>query len=540
MRYLKVLIIFVLIASNLFLASSSEAQSKAKRSTKAKSTAAAKKSAPAAKPVIKKASSQQLNSALSLARSGQYLPAASQLFSLSRRNELSAEQMQLKYLTGLMLFELKMYQVAAFQFIDVIRDGNSRYMKQAIEKLSLAADELGDDTLLNYAISKVELSDFPADSRDMLAYRIGEMRLKSKDYSGALASFERVRSGRYQAPAFYGRGLASAELNQVEDSIKAFRALLASRSGTAVTDTTRVAAHLGLARAYYQKQDWDRAIESYREVPRDHELWHDAIFEMSWAQLRSARFRSALSNFQSLHSTYYEDFYLPESLLLRAIVYLYICKYDEMEKVLSLFERTYGPARAKITDFINTVKEPMDYYNELDRVAQMRRDIRQGKENRYEGRIPYIIGRYVLREGDIQRSLQYLKHLSDEQKRLKNFPGGWSETPVGKYSQRILVNRMKNAKIQIGEMYRSHLLRIRTELRDFYEQAGFIRFEMINGRKEEIRKSMAGKGLNEEQIDQDTDRNFYVQNGYEYWPFRGEYWLDEIGNYHYLGKQSCE
>ncbi|MGE3757695.1 MAG: tetratricopeptide repeat protein [Pseudobdellovibrionaceae bacterium] len=297
---------------------------------------------------------------------------------------------------------------------------------------------------------------------------------------------------------------------------------------------------MGLARSYYQLQDWDKALAAYREIPRDHELWHDAMFEMSWAYLRSARFRSALSNFQTLHSTYYEDFYLPESLLLRAIVYLYICKYNEMDKVLGLFEKTYGPARARITDFVNSAKDPMDYFNELDKVVQMRRDVRQGKTSGYGGRIPYIIGRHILREGDISRSVEYLKNLNDEQRRMQKFPSGWVEGAVGKYSQRILTNRMKNAKLQIGEMYKNHLLRLRTELRDFYEQAGFIRFEMINGRKEEIRKKMSGKGLPEQQIDEDTSRDFYVQNGYDYWPFRGEFWLDELGNYHYLGKQSCE
>jgi hypothetical protein len=73
-----------------------------------------------------------------------------------------------------------------------------------------------------------------------------------------------------------------------------------------------------------------------------------------------------------------------------------------------------------------------------------------------------------------------------------------------------------------------------------YEQAGFIRYEMINGQKEQIKKRIAGKNINDQAIDEEVKREFYAQNGYEYWPFDGEYWLDEVGNYHYLGKQSCE
>jgi hypothetical protein len=63
---------------------------------------------------------------------------------------------------------------------------------------------------------------------------------------------------------------------------------------------------------------------------------------------------------------------------------------------------------------------------------------------------------------------------------------------------------------------------------------------MINGKKEFIKKRLGGRDLPEASMDENVSREFYIKNGYEYYPFKGEYWLDEIGNYHYLGKQSCE
>ena len=72
------------------------------------------------------------------------------------------------------------------------------------------------------------------------------------------------------------------------------------------------------------------------------------------------------------------------------------------------------------------------------------------------------------------------------------------------------------------------------------EQNGFLRFEMITGEKERIKKGLVGKLTETRTIDQSEKRDYYIQNGFEYWPFRGEYWLDELGNYHYLGVQSCE
>ena len=127
----------------------------------------------------------QLSDALRMAQSGQYDAAANNLFSLSRRPELASERPQVKYILGTMLIELKLYQTAAFQFVDVIRSNHPKYSKLAIEKLSVVADALGDDTILKYAISRVDLNDFPANLKDMIHYRLGEIKLRNRDFSGA-------------------------------------------------------------------------------------------------------------------------------------------------------------------------------------------------------------------------------------------------------------------------------------------------------------------------------------------------------------------
>ncbi len=477
----------------------------------------------------------QLSQALRLAQSGQYLNAANALFSLGRRTELQADRPQIKYILGLMLMELKLNQVAAFQFVDVIRMNNPKYTKQAIEKLSIVADNLGDDTILNYAISRVNVNDFPAKRKDMIYFRLGEIREKAGEYGKASDLFGRVNPGSsYYYQALFNKGLAELEGKQPDLALGTYRRMLDLRSRAPVTDTNRVAAQLAIARALYQKQDFEGAIEAYAQIPRDTVMWHDAIFEQSWAMLRAARFRSALSNFQSLHSQYYEDFYMPESLLLRAIVYLYICKYEEIDKVLTLFEKTYGPVRRQVTDFMKQNSDPNIYFSELEKAYIMKRT-----ERSMNLRLPFLVTRNLLSEGDIKRSMTYLRRINDEKERIEA-NNAFRATPIGQYAVKILSNRIKNTKITTGEMAKAHLLNMRDELRDLYEQAGFIRYEMINGKKEVIKKKIAGKDETEEQIDDKIDRKFYIQNGYEYYPFRGEYWLDEIGNYHYLGKQSCE
>jgi hypothetical protein len=237
-----------------------------------------------------------------------------------------------------------------------------------------------------------------------------------------------------------------------------------------------------------------------------------------------------LSNFQSLHSSYYQDYFIPESLLLRSIVYLYICKYDEMEKVLDLYEKTYAPVSTKLDNFLRNNKDPIAYFVEVESALTGKR-----------AKLPSLVSHHVSREGDVKRGLFYLRELNDEKNRLEQLPAV-SRSAIGILGRKIIANRYRNARLSIGELIRTHFYNMRAELRDLYEQTGFIRYEMINGKKEQLKKKIAGKDISDfsNRVDDNVDRSMYVQNGYDYWPFEGEFWLDEIGNYHYLGRQNCE
>ncbi len=478
--------------------------------------------------------------ALAMAKSGKYREASMRLFQLSLSPRFRDRRMQIKYILGLMLYQMRLNQVAAFQFISVIKDGKNKYLKPSLEKLSLAADALGDDTLLNYAISRVQVDEFPRTHRDMLYFRIGEFQLRNNQYDQAAKSFAGVqRSSQVFPEAKYLEGFSYAKSNNPTAAIGAFDDLIAARNSHGITDSARVGAMMGRARALYQKKEWDGAIEAYREVPRDTPFWHDTMFEGSWAMLRSGRFRSALSNFQSLHSAYYEDFYLPESLLLRSIVYLYICKYDEMEKVLNLFNRIYRPVYKEVEKSLESSMDPAALLNEVIKVMK---DYKLKGEDidRSSYKIPFLVVRKIVREGDFQNSYQYIKKLIEERKRMDKLPADWRNSAIGRYAKKVIATRLTKARKRAGMEIKAHLESIREELFDLFEQEGFIRYEMINGRKESLKKRIAGKELPEAQVDEENARDYYVQNGYEYWPFRGEYWLDELGNYHYVGTQSCE
>jgi tetratricopeptide (TPR) repeat protein len=549
-KMVKKIIIFILAMGLVQLSSSVDSALAAttKRKTVKKSSKGirpvSKKMAPPKKAAAisgVKSSNAELQQALSLAKSGNYEEASLRLFNLSRSPRYTKERMQIKYLLGLMLYDMKMYQAAAFHFVDVVRDGNSSYIKKSLEKLSLAADQLGDVTLLNYAISKVELNDFPIESQDMLRYRIGEYQFRNGELNKAAASFSAVEEKNpLYGKSKYMEALCYATQNKNEMAIRSFNELLSSRNPENITDTTRVAALMGLARAHYQNKEWEQGMSYYRQVPRDTEFYHDALFEISWAQMRAAQFRSVLGNMHSLHSPYYEDFYIPESLLLRSLVYMYICQYDEMDKTLDLFEKIYQPVRKDLVDIIKSYNNTEKYYKEIEKVIVDFDKYKKDMNIRKNSGIPFIVARKIMRETDFKKSYDYIRMLENEKKMIDEKSSKWRASPLGMYAKKVLTTRSERARENTGVLVKKYIVDMHKDLLELFKQHDFARFEMLNGKKDQMKKKMMKPEVENAKEPEEENRNFYIQNGYEYWPFQGEYWLDEIGNYYYLGKSRCE
>ena len=111
------------------------AEKSKKKSTKAKTSKTAKSAGGSTKSA--KSGGGVVARIKELATTGQYQEASKMLFSLSRSPKNASEAAQLKYMLGLMLMELKLYQVASFVFYDVIdeeirRGGEGRYLRQSL------------------------------------------------------------------------------------------------------------------------------------------------------------------------------------------------------------------------------------------------------------------------------------------------------------------------------------------------------------------------------------------------------------------------
>ena len=469
----------------------------------------------------------RMEDALRLMEKGDFIEGSKKLYRLTRKKAFQNQKAQIKYTLGIAFAQLKLHHLSALQFISVIKSQDRRYKRKAAAKLTDLASFLGDEDFVYYILTKVKLRDFPASHRNKLYFYYGLLEFKQKRYPRSRAYFARVR----RQSAFYNKALYKTALSYAEEgrplkAAEGFRRLSASRSG--VTDTIRVAAKMGEARSLYQAGKFESSLRVYRSIPRDSLYWHDALLESAWAYLRAARFRSALSVFQTLHSAFYEDFYQPESLLLRSYVYLYICKYYEMEKSMDFFNAVYKPLLTKINAHLN----------KRGSGAFLKASLSQRAGGASFS--PASIARKRLEKKSEYRSAQAaLSKLRREKNVLRSLPRHWIASSAGRTANAVISARIATMKKRSARIARAVLEDIQKELSRLSEMEQFLRYDMLRGKREFVKKKIQKKYADEIQIDENINRDYFVKNGYEYWPFKGENWLDELGNYHYIGLQSC-
>jgi len=481
--------------------------------------------------------SPELDRARSLNSSNNPQEASKILYRLANNSRYRKEQNEIFYELAKSFSAMGLKQPSIFSLIRAVKaNPRSKNLSKYLEVLSRLSFDVGDDVGLNYALSKINIKTFPASQKPILYFRFGQAYLRVGKFNKAANYFEKIPAGhQLYTKGRYFLGLALAEMTKLRKSYAAFTQSANSRADDGVVDNQRVAALMGRARVLYQMKKWNSSLEAYRMIPRDSKYFHDMLFESSWAMLRGGKFRSALSNFQSLHSEYYDQYYFPEATLLRAIIYLYICKVGEVNKVLKVYEKTYGKMNKDLRSYLSANSSPK---NDIINYLALREELDTGARS-YNYTIPYVLLRDLNRSSKVQARAEYYENLEIDLQKI-NAMESWSNTTVASFARKIIEKRKKGSLARLGKAIRSNLLVYKKELNDFDDQKELIKFELVSSEKEDARKKLEGRDDFDAEVEAKSSRFNFRKNGYEYWPFQGEYWLDEIGNYHYLGVSRCE
>lgn len=464
----------------------------------------------------------RINKVSRLISSGQSKKASIQILSLLKKKQYNRYRGRLYFLLGLSFEKLNLKNSSVWALLESIKSAKGRggYAKKSFTRLLLTASSLGDDLSIKKALSFMALRSFSFQGKSKLYFVLGKSYFNKGKFTKATVYFSKIsKSSSIYLLSHYFLANSLVELGRFTHALKAFKKI--SRKSKLYTKMN-VAAILGQARIYYQLKNWKKALNFYSKVPRDSEFWVQALQESAWVELRLNKLNMALRHFQTLHSSYYKEYYIPESLILRAVVYLKLCRYEEVKKILKIYNQEYSLALNDVSYLLKRKKSIYSFYVRL---------LRQGKLKSWKATLASSDKAKV----NLKQTVSFVQ----ERKQLARLYRGSSRTvnPVSGH----LKLRLSSLKRGLKVLGKSLLSKMQRQLIGLKKQKDFIYYELLKSRQTAIKRKIIEKKLGIQVEDrEERKREFYIQNGYEYWPFQGEYWLDELGNYYYIGGSSCE
>jgi hypothetical protein len=504
------------------------------------------------------ADQQRLDAAQELFKNNDHKAAALAAYEIANEQGHPDVSLEAQQLLGKSLYRVGLSHSALTQFAKLLAKGpQTKQFKNALEWVVFVSHKTANESVALDEIARYADTEFPDRFRTELYYLLAGYLARSAraaDLGGQKAqadkSFDDVRRLAQQIPrsdAFYARakyleGIAHFRKERWADSLEAMKEVIRlTRPGTKRTprqarldQEVRQLAFMQLARIHYGQRQNRYAVAYYEKVLRGSQQWLESLFEAAWAHYRVGQDEQALGNLVTLAAPFFRDEYFPEAYILRGVIYYENCRYAESSQILDEFEGIYRPVFAEVERMLKQNLDPAEYYNLLEGVEK-----RAASGSRADSDV--ILGRVLrlaLTDKDLKLMNESILELEAELDAISK------ETESFRYSSLVqsLTEDLKAQRVALvkkaGTLAKSKLDYETGELKKLITNALRIRFEISTQEKkalEEQLKVAQAKGNEMVEYDFPTE----VSEDQLHWPFKGEYWRDELGTYLYTLTKGC-
>jgi hypothetical protein len=514
---------------------------------------------------------QKLDVAVSLFKNDQYEQAAMAGYEIVKDPKMGGLQVEARYVVAKALYRMGLYHSSLGEFSKILAVGpQTKFFKTSLEWLFFISRKTKNVTVILDEIARYANHEFPEKFRSEFYYLLARyhfVRGRALDQVGqgdqADKSFEEVKRLATVIPradSFYPRvkfleGLAhfrnggkvrSADARRGDTnmvaSVEAMKEVIRlTRPGggktaeqVGVDQALRELAFMQLARTHYGMQQNRYAIFYFGKIERGTNQWLEALFESSWANYRVGQYEQALGNLITLSSPFFREEYVPEALILKAVIYYENCRYRESSLILQDFDNTYTPVHDQLELLVKKGMDASEYYGVLSEVQK------KNKEGREKGGTDIILER-ILR---LALTDQDLRKTNDSILELEGELDAFSEKgDTFKYSElsKELLEGLKEQRTAIiekaGIMAKGKLETELLALKQLLANGLRIKFETTTKEKEFLEEQLKAGGKTA--IVKKYRFSVAVADDQLYWPYEGEYWRDELGTYQYTLTKGC-
>ncbi|MBX3245700.1 MAG: tetratricopeptide repeat protein [Myxococcales bacterium] len=461
-----------------------------------------------------------------------------------------------QFFLGKCLYHLRYYQSALAIFDEIGQQGEGHlYFGQTLQWLAQLASQLPEpagiiEKVGRYGVDQLEQFN-TGESQPLyneLLYIMGRYKYGQGEFEEAINLFQRVSdSSPFFVKARFFDGIAHIRMRRARPAIAAFRAIIESierGNVRGVEDEQRMLnlAWISLGRVYYtaanrtDAETGDRsidgrllgqAVEAWARVDQGSEYWLDAIFETSWAFFLADEFSRALGNIHTLFSPYFANAYYPEALVLKAVTFFVNCQLENAEAMIGQFHERYDPVRNELEEILGRFQDNTQFFEFLQQV-------RAGEAN-LSPTVRGIVST-ALSDRDVLRHIEYVRVLEGEEQRLASSAAEFQNSSLGARVLQDVAVAKSFAVDQTGDLARNRYTRLIDDLADLTNQIDTVELEIATAMRGELDQEMQQQ-MTEAQRARGGDVE--VDEEHQLWPFRGEYWRDELGFYRQQVTNRC-
>lgn len=481
-----------------------------------------------------------------LEKRGQYFQAARYYFQALQRAESDGQRGWANAAISNALIAQGMPQAASYFFLKALALGDDRSVRLALNGTQALVDNVGGVLFKKYALKYTKEDQYPAAQRDYFLYFIAQDHLFSQRPHDVIRAVNDMRSGFSRYPsALFLRGTANLILGNVEPGISDFKncAKLAEKSQYSAGQNKREARELknrcvaGVARGYYQGKNYNEAESWYDQVEIQSMVWPQVQYERAWSAVARGDYNRALGRLVSYKAPGLSWFHDSEVEMLRAISFLQMCIYDDVDKESTAFMNRY----TKVGQEMKTLLDESAGGSTGAIVRLFQRGL-EAMNNKVHSEVPMhqVLNRFVrspyfvqlAKTGDrVRKETAYLNGLGDAGKR-----------GLGGFLRDVLVWRWQTAQETGGIFVRE---RLSTEYKGLLANVStidIIKLEMLRRSRSQVEKLStdmnSGQDIWGHKKRGSLGRPSLKDNQY-FWHFNGEFWADELGDYVFALRPEC-
>ncbi|MCB9555080.1 MAG: hypothetical protein H6707_03175 [Deltaproteobacteria bacterium] len=475
--------------------------------------------------------SRTLQKALKLYENKDYYSASIELHKVieGETGDSPANKQRAEFWMGKTLYHLGFFSASLSYFDRIVQKGDAhRYYAATLKWLASLSRKLPESVGILKKIgkySRVQLEQPALEKvKYELYYLLGRYHYTTGNFKDAVALFGAVPSNSsFFARAKFMEGITHIRQYKAKPAAGAFKILL--RTARESPDASEIRQFeelslLSLARIFYSTGQFDLSIKYYNQLPHGSRNWLPALFESSWAQFQRQHFAKALGNIHTLNAPFFEERSFPESLILKAVVYWKHCLWQRSQDAIDEFKGKYPKLQKQVDSIVNQYNDPTEFYGYADKIRKS-----QAGLSRDVGRLV----RGALSDRTLEKTFEFVAELDRELKQVQGADPAWKATAIAGVILQDLMLQRSLAQRDAGDLAQRRLKRLSGEIKELLKQAIKVEYEIINGQKNELEATVRGElviGAGKRQA-----RDFVPNDEQHYWPFRKEFWRDELGYY---------